>query len=252
MTAPTDGGGGEAWRTDDCRAAGDWSEDAVEQLVHELSWELEEASLDARDYVTVNREKLRMIAKRVLARTPYPHNGEGEISVQQDRPHTAVDTTSCGHNSELEPDEQDQGNRNADRQGSEGGQGGRRAEVLPGGDECCERDVRCEDGGENLNGEGWRAESVRHLTPPAQVGAATDSGEELASSACPVCGLDEPHQHNSLEAMELRGRRFPITNDEWLRYVGRTIDPAMVNELDMLHKKAVRLATRARQSGAAK
>lgn len=86
-------------------------------------------------------------------------------------------------------------------------------------------------------------------TPPAQVGAATDSGEGLASSACPVCGLDEPHQHNSLEAMELRGRRFPITNDEWLRYVGRTIDPAMVNELDMLHKKAVRLATRALQNG---
>lgn len=73
---------------------------------------------------------------------------------------------------------------------------------------------------------------------------AEPAGEEpVASFRCPVCGLDEPHQHNVSEALELRGRRFPATNDEWLRYVGRKIDPAVINELDMLHKKAVRLAT---------
>lgn len=58
----------EGWQTDDCRAVGDWSEDQVEQLMFELSWELEEAALNVNDYVTVNREKLRTIAKRVLAR----------------------------------------------------------------------------------------------------------------------------------------------------------------------------------------
>lgn len=68
----------QGWRTDDCRARGDWSEDAVEQLAHELSWELEEASLSANDYVTVNREKLRTIAKRVLARLPPPLTKGGE------------------------------------------------------------------------------------------------------------------------------------------------------------------------------
>lgn len=61
-------GSGEGWRTDDCRARGDMLGDPVEQLVFELSWELEEAALSANDLVTVNREKLRTIAKRVLER----------------------------------------------------------------------------------------------------------------------------------------------------------------------------------------
>lgn len=68
--------------------------------------------------------------------------------------------------------------------------------------------------------------------------------EVSASSSCPVCGSDEPHQHNAIEAVELCGQRFPVTNDEWLRYAGRVVDAAMINELDMLHKKAVRLASR--------
>lgn len=69
--------------------------------------------------------------------------------------------------------------------------------------------------------------------------------EVSASSSCPACGAFEPRQHNAVEAMELRGRRFPITNDEWLRYAGRVVDAAMINELDLLHKKEVRLASRA-------
>jgi hypothetical protein len=57
------------WRTDDCRVMGNHHADPVEQLAFELSFELEVAELDAHDLVTVNREKLRTIAKRVLART---------------------------------------------------------------------------------------------------------------------------------------------------------------------------------------
>jgi len=53
---------------DSCRAVANWSDDAVEQLVHELSFELEDAALDANDYVTVNRAKLTVIAKRIVAR----------------------------------------------------------------------------------------------------------------------------------------------------------------------------------------
>ncbi len=66
---------------------------------------------------------------------------------------------------------------------------------------------------------------------------------EMAKFTCPICGLSEPHQHSAVEALELRGRRFPVTNEEWLRYVGRIVDAAMINELDLLHKKDVRLAS---------
>ncbi len=53
---------------DRLRSSPTYSEDEVEQLMFELSWELEEASLDKNDLVTVNREKLRAIACRVLGR----------------------------------------------------------------------------------------------------------------------------------------------------------------------------------------
>ena len=70
----------QGWQDDDCRARGDMYEDQVEQLVFELSWELEEAELNRSDLVTVNREKLRTIAKRVLARTPKASaQGVGEV-----------------------------------------------------------------------------------------------------------------------------------------------------------------------------
>lgn len=46
----------------------DFHEDEIEQLAFELAFELEEAELSPKDYVTVNREKLRAIASRVLHR----------------------------------------------------------------------------------------------------------------------------------------------------------------------------------------
>ena len=63
---------------DRLRSSPNYHEDEVEQLMFELSWELEEASLNSNDYVTVNREKLRAIAHRVLGRlTAARAGGEG-------------------------------------------------------------------------------------------------------------------------------------------------------------------------------
>jgi len=42
--------------------------DPIEQIAFELAFELEEAQLSPNDLVTVNREKLRAIAKRIHAR----------------------------------------------------------------------------------------------------------------------------------------------------------------------------------------
>jgi len=66
LTAETEEG--QSWRDDDCRARSDLHDDPVEQLAFELAYELEEAALDATDYVTVNRAKLRTIAERIVAR----------------------------------------------------------------------------------------------------------------------------------------------------------------------------------------
>jgi len=74
-------------------------------------------------------------------------------SYQQDRSHTAVANPKCGHNSELEPDEQDRRDCDLDRQGSKGRQGGRCAEVFSGSDECGERNVRRENRSEDVKGE---------------------------------------------------------------------------------------------------
>lgn len=62
----------------------------------------------------------------------------------------------------------------------------------------------------------------------------------LASSRCPVCFDDKPHTHNAVEAVEMRGLEFPATNEAWARYWGRTLDAALINELDFLFKKARR------------
>ena len=50
------------------RSRPDFKDDEVEQLAFELAWELEEADLDRNDLVTINQEKLRAIAARVLFR----------------------------------------------------------------------------------------------------------------------------------------------------------------------------------------
>jgi hypothetical protein len=50
------------------RSSEDYHADPVEQLAFELAAELEEAELRPNDYVTVNRDKLRQIAQRVLDR----------------------------------------------------------------------------------------------------------------------------------------------------------------------------------------
>lgn len=66
-------------------------------------------------------------------------------------------------------------------------------------------------------------------------------GEALAaSSRCPVCYDDKPHTHNAVEAVEMRGLDFPATVEAWTRYWGRTLDAALINELDFLFKKARR------------
>jgi hypothetical protein len=61
---------------------------------------------------------------------------------RQDRLRAAVSFLSAG-NSELEPDErQNQGSRNADRQGRAGGEVGGRNPLFTGGLQLGERDVR--------------------------------------------------------------------------------------------------------------
>lgn len=50
------------------RSRPDFHEDDVEQLAFELAFELEEADLDSGDLVTVNREKLKAISRRVLSK----------------------------------------------------------------------------------------------------------------------------------------------------------------------------------------
>lgn len=50
------------------RSKPDFYSDPVEQLAFELAFELEEADLKPDDLVTVNREKLRAIAKRIFYR----------------------------------------------------------------------------------------------------------------------------------------------------------------------------------------
>lgn len=47
----------------------DFHDDPVEQLAFELAFELEHAELSPDDYVTVNREKLTAISRRVLDRS---------------------------------------------------------------------------------------------------------------------------------------------------------------------------------------
>lgn len=47
-------------------------EDAVEDIAHALAHELEAAELNRNDLVTVNREKLKAIARRILAKAPTP------------------------------------------------------------------------------------------------------------------------------------------------------------------------------------
>jgi hypothetical protein len=53
---------------DELRSKPDYESDPVEQLAFELAFELEDADLSPNDYVTVNREKLRAIARRILER----------------------------------------------------------------------------------------------------------------------------------------------------------------------------------------
>lgn len=54
------------------RSREDYHADPVEQLAFELAAELEDAELSPNDYVTVNRNKLRQIARRVLDRRASP------------------------------------------------------------------------------------------------------------------------------------------------------------------------------------
>ncbi|HEY0124995.1 MAG TPA: hypothetical protein VGC14_25175 [Rhizobium sp.] len=49
----------------------DYHTDPIEQLAFELAFELETAELDRNDYVTVNRDKLKAIATRVLSRSAW-------------------------------------------------------------------------------------------------------------------------------------------------------------------------------------
>jgi hypothetical protein len=61
---------------DELRSSPSYEDDPIEQFVFEVSWELEEADLKPGDLVTVNREKLRAIAKRVFARAFIAKMGE--------------------------------------------------------------------------------------------------------------------------------------------------------------------------------
>lgn len=64
---------------DALRSKPDWHDDPVEQLAFELAFELEDAELNPNDYVTVNREKLTAIARRVLERvSPPPPATDGD------------------------------------------------------------------------------------------------------------------------------------------------------------------------------
>lgn len=67
----------EEMLADDLGSRPDYHSDPVEQLAFELAFELEDAELSPDDYVTVNREKLRLIAKRVLSRRSPSPSAEG-------------------------------------------------------------------------------------------------------------------------------------------------------------------------------
>jgi hypothetical protein len=56
---------------DDLRSKTEFHDDPVEQLAFELAFELEEADLSRNDLVSINREKLRAIAARVVSRIAY-------------------------------------------------------------------------------------------------------------------------------------------------------------------------------------
>ena len=56
--------------SDNLRSRPNYHEDDIEQLAFELAFELEEADLKANDYVTINREKLKAIARRIYAKLP--------------------------------------------------------------------------------------------------------------------------------------------------------------------------------------
>lgn len=65
---------------DALRSKPDFHDDPVEQLAFELAVELEDAEMSPNDYVTVNREKLKAIARRVLARaSPPPPATDGAL-----------------------------------------------------------------------------------------------------------------------------------------------------------------------------
>lgn len=57
--------------SDSLIAKDDFHSDPVEQLAFELAAELEVAELSGNDFVTVNREKLRDIARRLIGRNPH-------------------------------------------------------------------------------------------------------------------------------------------------------------------------------------
>lgn len=64
-------------KADDLGAKPDYHRCPVDQLAFELAWMCEEAELSANDLVIINREKLRTIARRVVARAAIREGGEG-------------------------------------------------------------------------------------------------------------------------------------------------------------------------------
>ncbi|RJT41985.1 hypothetical protein D3227_04715 [Mesorhizobium waimense] len=66
----------------DLRSREDFHSHPVDQLAFELAFELEEADLDKNDYAMVNREKLKAISRRILARDHPAPPAPGEADVQ--------------------------------------------------------------------------------------------------------------------------------------------------------------------------
>jgi len=83
-----------------------------------------------------------------------------------------------------------------------------------------------------ISSDGLRLASLASPERPVERGQ--------GSSRCPVCYDDKPHTHNAVEAVEMRGLEFPATVEAWTRYWGRTLDAALINELDFLFKKTRR------------